>query len=223
VNSLAVLGIALAAWVIVGSLTEFALRLTPAHAGGLDLAPTRLWQRAAGLPRAAYGMLLAHIGLGVFVAGVVSSSAWQSESIVRLQVGDTAKVAGYRFELTGVGEEVGPNFVARQARLEVTRRGHPVATLTPARRFYPVEGQATTEAAIDSGVFRDLYAVLSENEPTDGAWAFRIYHNPLVLWIFGGVGLMALGGLVSLSDRRLRVGAPRPARRAAPAAAPSAA
>jgi cytochrome c-type biogenesis protein CcmF len=168
-------------------------------------------------------MTMAHLGLGVFVAGVTASSAWQSEAILVMAPGESAELAGYRFTLASIEESDGPNYVARRARFEVTRDGRPVAVLTPEKRFYPVERQPTSEAGIDSGLLRDLYVVLGdpvEGEAAGAAHTVRIYHNPLVMWIWGGVMLMGLAGVVSLTDRRHRVGAPRPAR-ARLAAAPA--
>ncbi|HLT00546.1 MAG TPA: cytochrome c-type biogenesis CcmF C-terminal domain-containing protein, partial [Geminicoccaceae bacterium] len=150
----------------------------------------------------------------VFVAGVTASSAWQSEAILVMQPGDRAELAGYGFTLARIDEAEGPNYMARRATFEVTRDGAPVATLTPEKRFYPVERQATSEAGIDMGVLRDLYVVLGD--PVEGAAAgahtVRIYHNPLVMWIWGGVIMMGFAGALSLTDRRHRVGAPAPAR-----------
>jgi cytochrome c-type biogenesis protein CcmF len=167
-------------------------------------------------------MTVAHVGLGVFVAGVTASSAWQSEAILVLAPGSSAELAGYRFTLARIEDSEGANYVARRATFEVTRDGAAVATLTPEKRFYPVEQQATSEAGIDSGTLRDLYVVLGDPVDGEGAAAHtvRIYHNPLVMWIWGGVALMGLAGMLSLTDRRHRVGAPRPAR-ARLAAAPA--
>jgi cytochrome c-type biogenesis protein CcmF len=216
-------GIALAVWVIAGSLVELASRIQLGR-----IAPARSWQRAKGLPRAAYGMTLAHIGVGVFVVGVTGSSAWQSEAILVMRQGDSAELAGYRFTLSRIEDSQGPNYVARQATFEVTADGRPVATLIPEKRFYPVERQPTSEAGIHAGLLRDLYVVLGD-APDGQAFAdpaaghtVRIYHNPLVMWIWGGVILMGVAGMLSLSDRRHRVGAPTPARArlgAAPAGA----
>jgi cytochrome c-type biogenesis protein CcmF len=215
---LAALAMALAIWVVAGSLVELASRVQL-----LRVPLSRSWQRAQGLPRSTYAMTLAHIGLGVLVAGVTASSAWQSEAILAMKPGDHADVAGYRFALSGIDEVQGPNYVARRATFEITRDGRPVATLTPAKRFYPVERQATTEAGIDTGLFRDLYVVLGDpvaGATADGVHTVRIYHNPLVTWIWGGVTIMGLAGVLSLTDRRHRVGAPTPAR-ARLAAAPA--
>jgi cytochrome c-type biogenesis protein CcmF len=208
----------LAVWVVVGSLLELAGRL---QLSALD--PARSWQRARGLSRSSYGMTIAHIGMGVLVAGITASSAWRSEAILVMKPGDTTELAGYSFALTDIADHQGPNYVARRATFEVTRDGRAVATLRPEKRFYPVERQPTTEAGIDTGWLRDLYVVLGD--PAEGAagaaggHTVRIYHNPLVIWIWGGVLIMGCAGLLSLSDRRHRVGAPAPARLRAPATA----
>ena len=225
---LAAFGIALAAWVAMGALVELAerVRLFRVPAG-------ESLTRAAGLPRAAWGMTIAHFGVGIFIAGVTASSAWQTEKVQLVRPGETVDVAGYNFTFKGAVEEQGPNYVARRGTFEVTRNGRPVATLYPAKRFYPVQRQTTTEAAIHTLWIADLYAVIGDPDEgsrengaaafpsrNDGAWAARLYYNPLVPWIWLGAIIMAFGGGLSLTDRRHRVGAPVPARpRPAPAPA----
>jgi cytochrome c biogenesis factor len=121
--------------------------------------------------------------------------------------------------LAKIDQAQGPNYVARRATSEITRAGEPVATPTPEKRFYPVERQATTEARIDTGLFRDLYVVVGDpvdEEKASSAHTVRIYRNPLVMWIWGGVTIMGLAGVLSLSDHRHRVGAPRSALALAP-------
>ena len=199
----AALGVALAVWLIMGALWDLASRV-----GFLRASLGENLRRAAHLPRASWGMTIAHTALGVFVAGVTASSAWQSERIIALRAGDTVELAGYEFRFAGVREIKGPNYVALQARIELTRDGAAIAVLLPEKRSYPAERAQTTEAAIHTTWLADLYAVLGEPDGA-GAWAFRLYHNPLVPWIWVGAIAMACGGLVSLSDRRHRVGAPR--------------
>jgi cytochrome c-type biogenesis protein CcmF len=207
-------GMALAVWVASGSLVELVQRVQ------LFRVPlARSWQRARGLPRSTYGMTIAHLGMGVLVAGITASSAWRGEAILVMRPGDVAPLAGYDFTLAGIAEQQGPNYVAQRATFEVTQGGEPVATLTPERRFYPVERQATTEAGIDSGFLRDLYVVLGDPAGSDGGHTVRIYHNPLVMWIWAGVVIMGAAGGLSLTDRRHRVGAPAPARARLAAAA----
>ena len=198
---------ALAVWVIAGSLNELALRLGV----GLPLDPARIRERARGLPRSAWSMTLAHIGLGVLVLGITVQSAGHVERIIVMRPGDTVEMVGYQVRLDDVGPAQGPNYQAQRASFSVSRGREPVTVLHSERRYFPVERTATTEAGIDTNLWRDLYFVLGE--PADGGgFAVRLYYNPLVLWIWGGAGIMALAGILSLTDRRLRVGAPRPSR-----------
>ena len=217
-QALAALGIALAVWLIAGAALELGERL------GLGrIAVHESLRRARNLPRAAFGMSLAHAGLGIFIAGVTASSAWQTEKVQLMRPGDSVDIAGYAVTFEGAGEVAGPNYTATRARFRIERSGVPIAMMSPEKRYYPAEGSATTEAAIRTTWLADLYVVLGE--PTgDGAYATRLYHNPLVPWIWTGVLVMASGGLVSLTDRRHRVGAPVPAarRRRTPASAPPA-
>jgi cytochrome c-type biogenesis protein CcmF len=151
-------------------------------------------------------MTLAHLGVGVLVVGV-TASAWQVERIETMRPGDSIDVAGYSFRFEGAQPRVGPNYTAQRGRFTVTRAGAPVTIMQPEKRFYPVRSMPITDAAIHTNGFADLYAVMSE-EAGDGAWVMRLYYNPLVPWIWFGPIIMTLGGLVSLSDRRLRIGAP---------------
>ncbi len=204
--ALAALGLGVAVWLILGAVVEWAERVKLLRA---PLAES--WRRAKGMPRAAWGMTLGHAALGVMVAGITASSAWQVEKILAMKAGDTVAVAGYSLRFDGVREVRGSNYVARRATLSVTHDGRPVTVLHPEKRAFPVQRQATSEAAIHTTFFADLYAVLGEPDGK-GAWSVRIYYNPLVPWIWGGAILMFLGGLVSLTDRRHRVGAPRRAK-----------
>ena len=214
-SALGAMGFGLGVWVIAGSLSELALR-----AGvGLPLAPARILARVRGLPRSAWAMTLAHVGLGVLILGITVQSTGRVERILVMQAGETAELVGYQVRFDGVSETRGPNYTAQRGTFTVSRDGAAVTVLHSDKRFYRVEGMPTTEAGIDTSIWRDLYLVLGDLAP-GGGWAVRLYYNPLVLWIWGGAGIMALGGLVSLTDRRLRVGAPRPASpRAAPAEA----
>ncbi len=209
---LALAGIGLAAWAFFGALTEFAERIR------LFRAPwPESWRRAKGLPRSAWGQTIAHAGLGIAIAGMVGTSVWQTERIESLALGDTVRIAGYRVVFTGVEEIQGPNYFAERGRLSVYRDGEFLTNLEPEKRFYPVAGMPTTEAAIRTTMLSDLYAALGDGPDDQGRWVVRVWHHPLVPWIWTGAIIMALGGLVSLSDRRLRVGAPTRARRAMPA------
>jgi len=205
---LAGLGFALAGWIIVGTLADFAGRI-----GLFRLPLKRSLDRLKGLPASAFSVVVAHIGVGVLIVGVTASSTGQSERILTVREGDTVALAGYQVAFDAVREVQGPNWVAQRATFSVSRDGRHITTRHSEKRFYPVEGQPTTEAGIDTTLWRDLYFVLGDQAP-DGGWTVRLYHNPLVVWIWGGCIIMALGGLISLTDRRLRVGAPsrKPAR-----------
>ena len=155
-------------------------------------------------------MTLAHLGLAVAIFGITASSAWQVERILVMAPGETVEAAGYSFDFGGVETVTGPNYRAERGTFTVTRGDRAVATLSPEKRFYPVQGTQTTEAAIHTTWLADLYVVLGEPDTArPGGWAVRIYYNPLVPWIWLGAGLMFLGAGVSLTDRRHRVGAPR--------------
>lgn len=208
---MAVLAMGLAAWLFAGSLAEWAARvkLLRAH-------PAESLARAVGLPRAAHGMTLAHAGLAVAIAGMAASTAWKVEDVRVMRPGEAVDVAGYTYHFGGVVSVNGPNYTADRATFTVTRGGRPIVTLEPERRLYAVQRRETTEAAIHTTGVADLYAVVGQSDG-NGGWTVRIYHEPLVPWIWIGAALMVLGGVLSLSDRRLRIGAP--ARRLAPAPA----
>jgi len=210
----AIFGMALAAWLATGTAVEWAERIK------LFRAPlSNSWRRALNLPRAAWGMSIAHFGVAVLVAGI-TASAWQTERIETMKPGETIDVAGYSFRFDGAHPVQGPNYTAQRGHFTVTRGGEPVTIMQPEKRFYPVQQTPTTDAAIHTNGFADLYAVINEPVGSDGAWAVHLYHNPLVPWIWFGAIIMAAGGIVSLSDRRFRVGAP--VRRAAAVAAETA-
>jgi cytochrome c-type biogenesis protein CcmF len=205
----ALAGLALGAWLLVGSLVELAERLKPGR--GLGQA----WQRARALPRAAYGMTLAHAGLAIAIFGITGASAWKGEEIRIMHPGESVTLAGVSYRFEGVSPATGPNYRIDRGRFIASRDGRTIAVLAPERRFYPVQQQTTTGAAIHTNLLDDLYAVLGEPDGK-GGWTVRIYDQPLVPLLWIGFLIMAAGGAVSLSDRRLRVGAPQRARRAAP-------
>jgi cytochrome c-type biogenesis protein CcmF len=211
---LAPFGVALAVWIIGGAAAEWAARVKLGAA-----APDEVWRRARGLPRSAYGTTIAHAGMGLTVLGIVATSAWQSERIVTMKPGETTEIAGFELAFRGAAPARGPNYQEQVGILAVSRGGSPVTELAPAKRLYDAPRQATTEAAIHVGLGGDLYAVLGDEISDGGGWVVRLYFNPLVRLIWIGAVVMALGGALSLSDRRLRVGAPRPARR--PLASPA--
>ncbi|WP_407147296.1 heme lyase CcmF/NrfE family subunit [Bradyrhizobium sp. ORS 86] len=206
--TLAPLAIGLAVFVIVGALCD------PAERIGLFRIPLSIsLRRARGLPRATWGTVFAHAGLGVALIGIVCETTWNSEYIGAMKANDVAAVAGYQLRLDGLTQRQGPNFREMVAQFTVTRDGEQVALMTPSKRNFTTRGASTTEAALLTRGASQLYISLGD-AGADGAIAVRIYHKPLVLLIWWGPVLMALGGLLSLSDRRLRVGAPKPARAA---------
>ena len=190
------LGLLLAAWVASTAVLNLMTRLRE-H-------PAPRWRaRWAAQPGSYYGMLLAHAGVAVFIAGVTVVSGFQSENDVRMEPGDSAQVGGYTFRLDTVKPAEGPNYSSARATLTVTRAGEPVATLYPERRIYKVSRMPMTEVAIDRGLDRDLYVALGE-PVSSTAWSVRLHHKPLVNWIWIGCLLMALGGLMAVTDRRYR-------------------
>jgi cytochrome c-type biogenesis protein CcmF len=152
------------------------------------------------------------------VIGIVATSAWQSERIVAMKPGETVAIAGYDLHFKGMAAGRGPNYSEDRGVFVVTRGGAPVTELAPSKRLYDAPRQPTTEAGIYNALAGDLYVVIGDAQQ-DGAFAVRLYFNPLVRFIWIGAVLMFIGGGLSLSDRRLRVGAPRRARR--PVAVPA--
>ncbi|MBM3533663.1 MAG: heme lyase CcmF/NrfE family subunit [Alphaproteobacteria bacterium] len=196
-------GLGLAAWLFVATLIELAGRLRLFRAPAAESL-----DRWRALPRSALGMTVAHAGMAIAIAGMTASTLFQEEKILAMRSGDTVAIRGYELRFQGVTQVPGPNYQADRARFMVTSGGSPVTVLSPERRFYPVQRQQTTEAAIHTTGLADLYVVVGDSDGK-GAWTVRIYHNPLVPWIWAGCLIMALGGAMSLTDRRLRVGAPK--------------
>jgi cytochrome c-type biogenesis protein CcmF len=210
---LAPFAMGLAAWLAAGALVEWAARLKLFR---VPLAES--WRRLSGLPRAASGMTLAHLGLAIVVAGITGASAWRSELVTALALGETAQIRDYTLTLQAVENGRGPNYTFERGTFVLTARDGTVTVLRPERRFFPVSRQTTTEAAIETSLLADLYGVLGESRATPGApqkWTVRLFINPMVPWLWLGALVMVGGGLLSLSDRRHRVGAPR--RKAHPA------
>jgi cytochrome c-type biogenesis protein CcmF len=202
-------------WVIAGAVSELLMRV---KAGAADR--TEVLRRLRHLPRSTYGTAIAHAGVGVMVIGIAATSAWQSEQILTMKPGDAARIAGYELTFKGVAPHNGPNYREVIGIVQVVRGGHPVTELTPSKRQYSAPSQTTSEAGIHVALAGDLYVVLGD-ETGDGAHAIRLYFNPLVRLIWIGAIIMFVGGAFSLSDRRLRVGAPRRSRRRTPATAPA--
>ncbi len=205
-STLAPLAIGLATFVVAGAMSDLAERI-----GLFRLPAATAMQRARGLPRSTWGSAFAHAGLGVALIGVVCETTWNSEYIATMRPDDVAKVAGYELRLDGLAPRQGPNFRELVASFTVSLDSQRLAVMTPSKRNFTTRGMSTTEAALLSRGVSQLY--ISLGDPTaDGAIAVRIYHKPLVLLIWFGPVLMAFGGILSLSDRRLRVGAPKPAK-----------
>jgi cytochrome c-type biogenesis protein CcmF len=190
-------GVFLGVWVAVGAFVD-------------------LWKRAgkgwnrfgrlSRLPRADWGKMVAHSGLGITMFAIAGLTAWEVEDIRVTKLNEAFTVGGYELTLTKVRDVKGPNYISTMGTVEITRNGRPVTELFPEKRDYPVARMPTTEAAIDYRFLRDLYVVIGD-EQADGGWTIRTYIKPFANWIWGGCILMALGGFLSLSDRRFRVAA----------------
>jgi cytochrome c-type biogenesis protein CcmF len=202
------IGMALAAWLVVGAAADIADRVA------LFRRPHQAWQRAKGLPRAAWGAAVAHAGVGITIAGVAGMGI-ATDNLIALKPGESARLAGYEWRLESITDVQGPNYTARRATVTVTRDGAVVTVLRPERRTFQVDRQTTTEAAIHTNFMRDLYAVLGEER--EDAGVLRLHHNPFAPWLWFGSIIMALGAGLSLSDRRMRVAAPAPKGATAPA------
>ena len=205
-STFAPLAIGLAIFVIAGAMTDLAERTA------LFRVPfATAMQRARGLPRATWGTAFAHAGVGLTLIGIVCETTWNSEYIGTMKPDQVAKIAGYELKLEGVTQRQGPNFREMIARFTASLDGEKLSVMTPSKRNFTTRGSSTTEAALLTRGASQLYISLGETT-NEGAVAVRIYHKPLVLLIWWGPVLMAFGGMLSLSDRRLRVGAPKPAK-----------
>ena len=202
---LSILGLGLALWLALTVLTELAERV-----GLFRLSWSDTMRRAIHLPRAAYGMSVAHFGLAISVAGF-AASAFSQESIEVLKPGGSMTLAGYELRLIKVETLAGPNYTAQDATIAVYRDGELWREMHPQRRFFPLQQQTTGETAIRSSPVADLYLALGDSDQA-GNWTVRAYWKPLVSWIWAGGLIMAFGGVVSLSDRRWRIGAAARAR-----------
>ena len=198
----------LAVFVIAGALSEIAERTM------LFRMPFSIsLRRARGMPRSAWGTAFAHAGLGVALIGVVCETTWNSEYIATMRPDQVARVAGHELKLEGLTQRQGPNYRETVAQFAVSLDGRALPAMTPSKRSFTTRGMSTTEAALLTRGASQLYVSLGDAS-ADGGIAVRIYHKPLVLLIWWGPVLMAFGGMLSLSDRRLRVGAPKPAKAA---------
>ena len=192
----AVLGLTLALWTVASTLLSFVDRF---GVQGFS------WQRMQSIPAGFYGMTVAHLGIAVFVIGITLTSVYSVEKDVRMAVDDKLDMSGYIFEFHGVKQTQGPNYVADQAFVTVSHQGKEVAKLEPQKRVYQVQKMPMTEAAIDAGLFRDLFVAIGEPLGDKGAWSMRIYYKSFIRWIWLGALFMAAGGLCAACDRRYRV------------------
>jgi cytochrome c-type biogenesis protein CcmF len=191
-------GLLMGYWVVAAVATDLWERIAP-RAGHA----TTMWQKARLIPRASVGMMLAHLGVAVFIFGVSMVRTHEVERDVKMKPGDYTEVAGWRFTLNGLREREGPNYTAMQGVIEVSRDGRKVLDMFPEKRVYRVQTMPMTEADIHARVTGDLYVSLGE-AVEGGAWIVRVYVKPYVNWIWGGCVLMALGGIFAASDRRYR-------------------
>lgn len=191
------IGVFLAAWVVMGAVIDLLSRT--------GRGPNRL-HRLRRLPRADWGKMAAHSGLGITMMGVAGITAWAYEDIRVAQINAPYDVGRYTITLNAVEQSEGPNYLATVAKITLAGAGREIAQLRPEKRVYPVAQMPTTEAAIHQNLARDVYVVIGD-EQAQGGWAVRVYVKPLTNWIWIGCALMALGGLLSLSDRRFRVAA----------------
>ncbi len=211
-KALATLGVGMGVWIVAGAALDIALRVKLGSAG---LAETM--RRAGGLPRSAWGGAIAHAGLGFVILGIVGTTLWASEKVQVMKPGDHIELAGYGLTYDRVEEGRNTNYEVETATFTLSRDGRKIDEMKPERRWYPVAAMATTEAAIRLRPLSDLYLVLGDPRDTNpDARVVRAYHHPLVGMMWGGALIMVFGGLVSLTDRRYRIGAPARRARTAP-------
>jgi cytochrome c-type biogenesis protein CcmF len=190
-------GLLLAFWVIASIVVSLLQRMKNSGKQGL-------FAKLAAQSRSYYGMHFAHLGIAIFIIGVTIVGGYETEKDVRMEIGDTVEVGGYTFRFNGSKKVPGPNYMSDMGDIDVLRNGEKVRTMEPEKRVYSASGMAMTEAAIDTGILRDLYVALGE-PLENGAWVVRVYHKPFVDWIWFGCLLMAFGGALAVTDRRYRL------------------
>ncbi|HXD46569.1 MAG TPA: heme lyase CcmF/NrfE family subunit [Pseudolabrys sp.] len=206
--------VGLAFFIMAGAVTDLIERT------GLMRVPLKVAaSRAAGLPRSAWGTAIAHFGIAVSLLGIIAAGTWGAERIVAVKPGQTLSLSGYDLIFNGLKEQPGPNYSSVVATFTVREGGETIGVLRPSKRSFATRSMSTNEAALMARGFGQLYLSLGDSE-ADGSLAVRLYYKPMVLLIWIGAVVMMLGGALSLSDRRLRVGAPKPAR-ARPAMQPA--
>ena len=203
---LAVLGMGIAVWTGMGVVTEFAERIRL-----FRIPAAESFRRAVNLPRSAFGMSIAHMGMAISVMGI-SATAFETEHLAVVPIGGDFTLSGYSFRFVKVENIQGPNYIANDATIEIRRNGALIGIAHPERRYFALQDQTTSVTAIRSSPIADLYLALGEPAES-GGWTIRAYWKPLISWIWGGALVMAFGGVVSLSDRRWRVGAAARSRR----------
>ena len=196
---MAAVWLGLGIWLMLSTFFEWSERVKLFKTGAL--------KRILRQPRSSVGMSLGHFGMAVAVLGMAGSSFWGSEHQSVMTYGDQALIGGYEVELVSTDGITGPNYTAVRATFDISQDGNKITTLEPEARVYFTPPMPTTEAAIYSTIFGDLFVVIGEanNEAYD-QWAVRIYYKPLQSWLWVGIAIMVLGGLISLSDRRFRLG-----------------
>ena len=192
---MALVGLTLAVWVLfaLGSDIKQQFKNKQFNLAGL-----------AAVPRSFYGMAVAHLGVAVFIVGITITPLYSIEKDIRMEPGLTYELAGYQFKMGKVAKVRGPNYLADQGIIVVTYGDKSIATLKPQKRYYMTQSNPMTEAAIDDSLLRDLFVALGEPLGADGSWSVRLYHKPFLRWIWLGALLMALGGLIAVTDRRYR-------------------
>jgi cytochrome c-type biogenesis protein CcmF len=196
----------LAFYIMVGAATDLIERT------GLFRMPLRMVAaRAGGLPRSTWGTAVAHFGMALTMLGIIAAGSWGTERIVSVKPSQTISISGYDLTFDGLSQRAGPNYSAVVGRFTVRDGTKIIGVMQPSKRTFPARGMSTNEAALMARGFGQLYLSLGDTE-ANGALAIRLYYKPLVLLIWIGAVIMMLGGGLSLSDRRLRVGAPKPAR-----------
>ncbi len=191
----AALGLTLALWTVAMTVLSFIDRL-----GDKGLS----WERLAKIPAGFYGMTIAHLGIAVFVVGITLTSVYSVEKDSRMAPGEILELSGYQFKFQGIKQAQGPNYIAQQGLITVSHDGMADVTLEPQKRVYQVQKMPMTEAAIDAGLFRDLFVAIGEPLGDEGAWSLRIYYKAFIRWIWLGAIFMAVGGLCATCDKRYR-------------------
>jgi cytochrome c-type biogenesis protein CcmF len=209
VSVLAPFGVGLAFYVMAGAVVDIVERT-----GLMRMPMAAVRMRAAGLPRSTWGTAVAHFGIAVSMLGIISAGTWGTERIVALKPTQTISLSGYELSFDGIVERTGPNYTAQVAKFTVREGGVPLGVMEPSKRNFSARATSTNEAALMARGASQLYLSLGDAN-ADGSVAIRLYYKPMVMLIWLGALVMMFGGALSLSDRRLRVGAPKPAARAA--------